>query len=249
MNLFDIDPGLIEALRAADSVAVLTGAGISAESKIPTFREAMTGLWAKYDPTELATPQAFARDPKLVWDWYQWRRDLVADAEPNPGHRALAQMEKLFDEFLLITQNVDSLHQRAGSTKLVELHGNIARTKCSQDGRVVASWPETDQTPPPCPHCGALLRPDVVWFGESLPGHALTGAMKAASNCDVFFSVGTSAVVEPAASLIYYAMNNRAVTVEVNPNPTAQANMVTYALAGPSGEVLPQLLAALEAAR
>lgn len=238
---------LVKRLKSAKKVAVLTGAGVSAESKIPTFRDAMTGLWAKYEPTELATPQAFARDPKLVWDWYAWRRELVADAAPNPGHEAIARMETLFDDFLLITQNVDSLHQRAGSTKLVELHGNISRVKCSREHVVVTPIPESDQTPPPCPHCGAHLRPDVVWFGESLPMKALEAAQQAAANCDVFFSVGTSAVVEPAASLIFFALNNGADTVEVNPNPTGQAHLVHHTLMGPSGQALPALLAALEA--
>ena len=155
---------LIARLRQARRVAVLTGAGISAESGVPTFRQAQTGLWARYDPQQLATPQAFRRQPQLVWDWYAWRRGLVAGVEPNPGHFALAEIERRVPQFTLITQNVDSLHQRAGSRAVLELHGNIARTTCSREGRVVEAWPESDERPPRCPHCGAFLRPDVVWL-------------------------------------------------------------------------------------
>jgi len=240
------DKALLESLRRARRVVVMTGAGVSAESRIPTFRDAMTGLWARYRPEDLATPRAFARNPKLVWDWYQWRRQLVSDAEPNPGHRALAEMESLFDEMTLITQNVDGLHARAGSSRPLELHGNIHRVKCSYEHRVVDDWSVDGDGPPPCPFCGEHLRPDVVWFGEPLSNRVLEASVAAARDCDVFFSVGTSAVVEPAASLIFYAMNTGAITVEINPQPTAQAGMVTHAIAGKSGEVLPRLLAELK---
>lgn len=236
------DAQLIETLRGARHVAVLTGAGVSAESKIPTFRDAMTGLWARYRPEELATPQAFAANPKLVWDWYQWRRSLVEAAAPNEGHKALARLADLVPRLTLITQNVDSLHQRAGSPEVVELHGNISRTKCAREGRIVASWPDTDQAPPPCPHCGAHLRPDVVWFGESLPPDALHQAADAARRCDVFFSIGTSALVQPAASLIYETMRRGGMTVELNPGETPQSDEVTHSLRGPSGVILPALL-------
>ena len=245
MTVPRINGALLERLRRARRVVALTGAGVSAESSIPTFRDAMTGLWAEYRPEDLATPRAFARTPKLVWDWYQWRRGLVRDAEPNPGHHALAEMESRFAELTLITQNVDGLHAKAGSSKPLELHGNIHRTKCSYEHRLVEEWEDRDDGPPPCPFCGKHLRPDVVWFGESLPATVLESAVNAARDCDVFLSVGTSAVVEPAASLIYHAMNNDAVTVEINPRPTAQAGMVTHALEGKSGEVLPRLLDAL----
>ena len=160
---------LLQRLAAAKSVTVLTGAGVSAESGVPTFRDAQTGLWAKFSPEELATPRAFRRNPRLVWEWYEWRRKLVAGAKPNPAHLALAEMENLFLRFHLITQNVDGLHQRAGSRNVIELHGNITRTKCSEEGTIVSSWKDTGDVPPKCPACGGLLRPDVVWFEEPMP--------------------------------------------------------------------------------
>ncbi|MCA9934928.1 MAG: NAD-dependent deacylase [Ardenticatenaceae bacterium] len=233
---------LRKVLRNAQHIVVLTGAGTSAESGVPTFREAQTGLWAQYDPQELATPQAFRRNPKLVWEWYIWRRELVTNAEPNPGHFALAEMEKLLPKFTLITQNVDGLHQRAGSLTPIELHGNIMQTKCFEDGETVTEWAETGEVPPRCPRCGGLLRPDVVWFGESLPFMALNQAIRAARQCDVFLSVGTSALVQPAASLPVEAMQAKAVTVEVNPQATPLTQYMDFVLARPSGTALPELL-------
>src|SRR5215467_7745474 len=171
---------LIAALEDARSVAVLTGAGVSAESGIATFRDAQTGLWARFDPRELATPSAFARNPKLVWDWYAWRREQVVTAQPNAGHRALAELERRMPRFLLITQNVDGLHQRAGSRNVVELHGNIGRVKCSREGTLVERWDVSGDAVPRCAVCGALLRPDVVWFEEMLPTDALEQAEAAA---------------------------------------------------------------------
>ncbi len=165
----EIPTELIEALRKAARVTALTGAGISAESGVPTFRDAQTGLWAKYRPEELATTEAFRRNPRLVWDWYTWRRERVAQAHPNPGHLALAEMEKRVPQFTLVTQNVDGLHRRAGSRNVIELHGNIMRTKCFHEDIMVEAWADTGETPPSCPHCGGPLRPDVVWFGEALP--------------------------------------------------------------------------------
>ena len=240
----NIPTDLIEELRQANHVAVLTGAGTSAESGVPTFREAQTGLWARYNPEELATPHAFQRNPKLVWEWYEWRRGLVTNAEPNPGHLALVEMAQYVPQLTLITQNVDGLHQRAGSDNVIELHGNIMRTKCFDDGRIVTDWPETDEKPPHCPHCNGRLRPDVVWFGEGLPYDALGAAIEAAQSCDIFLSIGTSALVQPAASLPLQAVGNGRITVEINPQPTPITRQMTYALAGPSGEVLPALLAA-----
>jgi NAD-dependent deacetylase len=240
----DFSPHLLEKLRAARHVAVLTGAGISAESGVPTFRDAQTGLWARFDPLELASPQAFARDPRLVWEWYAWRRDLVAGAQPNPGHHALAALARRVPQLTLITQNVDNLHQAAGSADVIELHGNIQRIKCSRDGAPVDEWVDTGEVPPRCPLCGAYLRPDVVWFGESLPAPALFAAVAAARDCDVFFAIGTSALVQPAASLPLEALQRGAVVVEINPEATPLTHAVTYALAGPAGQVLPALLAA-----
>ena len=241
-----IFPTLIEALRSARYVVVLTGAGISAESSIPTFRDAQTGLWAKYSPQELATPQAFRRNPKLVWEWYAWRRELVAQAKPNPGHLALAELEQLVPLFTLITQNVDGLHQRAGSRNVIELHGNIKRTKCFEQGHMVDSWDETGEIPPRCPKCNSYLRPDVVWFGESLPRQALADAFAAAEQCDLFLSIGTSALVHPAASLPAVALERGTITVEINPDSTPLTPRVTYTLQGPAGQVLPNLIATLQ---
>jgi NAD-dependent deacetylase len=231
-------------LRAARHVVVLTGAGVSAESGIPTFREAQTGLWAQYDPQELATPQAFVKKPRLVWEWYAWRRTLVSAAKPNAGHIALAEMARHVARFDLITQNVDGLHQLAGSTDVIELHGNLHRTKCFREEIVIDEWADTGEVPPRCPRCGDRLRPDVVWFGEVLPGDALHAASEAATECDVFFSIGTSGVVEPAASLARIAMQHGAKVIEINPVATPLTSMVTFALQAPSGEVLPALLRA-----
>lgn len=241
---FTIPPAVVEALCKARHVAVLTGAGVSAESGVPTFRDAQTGLWAKYDPQELATPQAFRRNPQLVWEWYAWRRQLVSQARPNPGHIALADLEQRVPKFTLITQNVDGLHQQAGSKNVIELHGNIARTKRFDDNVIVETWEDTGEVPPRCPVTGSLLRPDVVWFGEMLPEDALTAAMQAANNCDLFFSIGTSALVQPAASLPMFALDNGATVVIINIDVPARATPGLYAIQGPSGQVLPALLQA-----
>ena len=241
-----IPPKLIETLRSAQFVVVLTGAGVSAESNIPTFRDAQTGLWAKYSPEELATPQAFRRNPKLVWEWYAWRRELVNQAKPNPGHLALAALEQRVLKFTLITQNVDGLHQRAGSRNIIELHGNLHRTICFKERRVVEDWPDPNEVPPRCPHCGSLLRPDVVWFGETLPAKALQAAFAAAQECDVLLSVGTSGLVQPAASIPFTARQAGATTVEINPDTTPLTPYVTYAIHGPAGEILPSLSKAME---
>jgi len=239
-----IPPELIEALRSARYVMILTGAGVSAESNIPTFRDAQTGLWAKYNPEELATPQAFRRNPRLVWEWYAWRRERVAQARPNLGHLALVELERRVPNFTLITQNVDGLHRQAGSQNVIELHGNIQRTVCFEERTVVESWAETGQVPPQCPQCGGLLRPDVVWFGETLPPQALSAAFEAAEGCDLFLSIGTSALVHPAASLPLVARQRGTTTVEINPETTPLTSAVTFSLPGPAGQVLPELLQA-----
>ena len=233
---------LIRELASAKRVTVLTGAGVSAESGVPTFRDAQTGLWANFKPEELATPQAFRRNPRLVWEWYEWRRNRVADVQPNPAHLALAEMEKLFPHFHLITQNVDGLHQRAGNRNVIELHGNITRTKCYDEGTIISSWRDTGEVPPKCPNCGGLLRPDVVWFEEPMPEAEMELAMQASTHCDIFFSIGTSAAVFPAAALPYEALRSGATTVEVNPQPTPFTLEAHFALAGAAGLILPALL-------
>ena len=241
---FKIPAEFIEKLRHAQKVTISTGAGTSAESGVPTFREAQTGLWALYDPEQLATPQAFRKNPRLVWDWYAWRRSLVTNAEPNAGHLALAQMAGLIPELVLITQNIDGLHQRAGNTDVIELHGNIMRSKCSHCMRIALEFEETEDPPPTCPNCRGLLRPDVVWFGESLPYESLVAARKAARDCDIFFSIGTSSLVQPAASLPLEALDRGNVVVEINPAQTPLSSLMTYVLSGSSGFVLPELVKA-----
>lgn len=243
----EFSPDLIRVLRAARHIAVLTGAGVSAESGIPTFRDAQVGLWAQYRPEDLATPEAFARNPGLVWDWYAWRAAIVRGARPNPGHDALAEMQQRVPRLSLITQNVDGLHQLAGSTDVIELHGNIMRTKCSRENIVIDHWAKTDDVPPRCPRCDAYLRPDVVWFGEMLPPAALEAALQAADTCDVFFSIGTSGLVEPATSLARIAWNHGAAVVEINPTRTPLTARATFALQGASGEILPALVKAAAA--
>jgi NAD-dependent deacetylase len=242
---FPLDPALIRCLAAARSIVVLTGAGISAESGVPTFRDAQTGLWSKFDPRELATPSAFARNPKLVWDWYAVRRERVGVAQPNAGHRALVAMEACVDDFTLVTQNVDGLHRAAGSVRLVELHGNIARVRCSRGCGVVTHWNEAaPDEPPRCADCGAYLRPDVVWFEEALPVAAIGAAEQAARRCDVLLVVGTSAEVYPAAALPAYAQAAGATVVEINPEATPLSDRADHVLRGPAGTVLPALVAA-----
>lgn len=236
---------LDEAVRLIDNaerIAVLTGAGTSAESGIPTFRDALTGLWARFDPLELATPEAFERDPKLVWDWYAERRRKVRECRPNDGHRALARLESVCADFTLITQNVDGLHQRAGSQNVHELHGNILRVRCVREGTRFNDWQEVDtEGPARCPDCGALLRPDVVWFGEQLPTDAFAAAERAARSGDVFLVVGTSGVVYPAAGLAHLAAASGADVIEVNPEETPLSETARYSLRGPAGEMLRQL--------
>lgn len=239
-----IPKGLVAALRAARHVAVLTGAGVSAESGLPTFRDAQTGLWARYSPEELASPQAFHRNPALVWSWYAERRRMALAAAPNPGHSALAALEALVPRLTLITQNVDGLHRRAGSSDPIELHGNLTRARCSVDGTVYTSWSEAEEGPPRCPACGARLRPDVVWFGELIPEEALARAWHAATTCDLFLSVGTSGMVEPAASLPRLAYRSGASVAMINLDVTDSAEERLFYHNARSGELLPALVAA-----
>ena len=238
---------LLDRLRDARKIVALTGAGISAESGLATFRDAQTGLWSKFKPEELATPEAFERNPKLIWDWYAWRRDQVLKAEPNPGHLALVEMEKRVPEFLLVTQNVDGLHARAGSKRIVELHGNIHRFRCFENECASSNFDVDPSTVlrtglGRCRSCGGNLRPDVVWFGEMLPTDALETAMTAADECDVFFSIGTSSVVYPAADLWRRAKERGAIVIEVNKDPTPLTPLADYSLLGKAGEILPQLV-------
>lgn len=234
---------LVTTLRRAKRVAVLTGAGISAESGIPTFRDAQTGFWARFRAEDLATVEAFERDPQLVWDWYAMRREMVQTAQPNAGHHALAAMARHIPTLTLITQNVDGLHEAAGSADVLELHGNIGRVKCFAEGTVV---PETEWVlgdgVPRCPHCAALLRPDVVWFGEMLPQNTFRRAEKACREAEVVFSIGTSGLVPPAATLPLLAMAAGAIGVEINLDATYLSDQFDYTVRGPSGVILPALV-------
>lgn len=233
-------------LRASRSLVILTGAGVSAESGIPTFRDALTGLWAKFNPEDLATPQAFQRDPELVSRWYDHRRIDCSKCSPNPGHHALAQLEDYFTktnrDFLLLTQNVDRLHQRAGSKNVHELHGTLFAWRCLDCQEERDSHPMPFATYPPICTCGGLLRPAVVWFGEMLPRKVLDTAHAALQTCDTFMSLGTSAVVEPSASFIHQAASHGAKTIEINLHPTPISDLVDYSIRGKTGEILPQVV-------
>ncbi len=237
-----IPQSLINLLRDAKRVAVLTGAGVSAESGVPTFRDAQTGLWAKYEPTELATPEAFKADPELVWNWYAWRRELAGKVQPNPGHVALAQMEQHVPDFALFTQNVDDLHDQAGSQNITRFHGNIFGVKCFDQHHMIDNWDQLPGTPPTCPQCGSWLRSDVVWFGEALPDGAIETAADYVRSADLVFSIGTSSLVYPAAAVPIEALNASVPVVEINPNETPITEHVSLALRGKSGEILPLII-------
>ena len=241
----DFPVELVSLLRATPGLVALTGAGVSQESGLRTFRDAQTGLWAQYRPEDLASPEAFRRDPKLVWDWYAWRREAVKGVRPNPGHYALVELEDRLPQFTLITQNVDGLHRMAGSRHVLELHGNIQRVRCAECYTFTEIWDDDTESVPRCRACGGLLRPDVVWFGEALPRDQLEAAVEAARSCDLFFSIGTSGVVQPAASLAFAAHNRGAVVVEINAEPTPLTTKANFVLQGKSGEILPRLVKAV----
>jgi NAD-dependent deacetylase len=231
-------------LRDARRVTILTGAGVSAASGVPTFRAA-NGLWMNVRPEILATPEAFARDPRLVWEWYDWRRQALAHAQPNAAHHVLARWTRERPGVTLITQNVDGLHERAGSERVVRLHGSIWRVRCWNQCRAGDWLDETvphSTLPPVCPHCGGMVRPAVVWFGEPLAADVLASA-QAACACDVFLAVGTSAVVFPAAGLVYKAKRRSAFTVEINPEATEVSDLVDVSIRGAAEDVLPRLTA------
>lgn len=260
---FAIPAAILARLCGARSAMALTGAGISAESGIPTFRDPGTGLWSQYSPEEFATPRGWRRNPRLVWGWYTHRRRLARAAQPNAGHLALARLADLYSDFTLVTQNVDGLHARAGSRDVVELHGSLFRFRCSVEETPVAYDDPLDADPeamaalergetpevPRCPACGEMLRPDVVWFEEPLPGEPYAAADAAASACDVCFVVGTSALVWPASMLPLFAQRHGALLVEVNPEATELTSRADLSLRGPAGTILPRLVALIEAKR
>ncbi|WP_329103241.1 NAD-dependent deacylase [Micromonospora sp. NBC_01699] len=250
--------GVAALLGQARRVVVFTGAGISAESGVPTFRDDLTGLWARFDAQRLATPEAFHADPDLVWGWYEWRRARVRRAQPNPAHLATAAIEDLIPGSVVITQNVDDLHERAGSRAPVHLRGSLFAPRCVSEAAHPAVLPDTEgdeavdpgdggrMAPPRCTHCGALVRPGVVWFGEALPEAALTAAVEVATACDVLLTIGTSGLVYPAAEIPRIAARSGASVIQINPQPTSLDRICAVNLRGPAAQILPVLV---EAAR
>jgi NAD-dependent deacetylase len=232
---------LREALKKADRVAVLTGAGISAESGVPTFR-GDEGLWQNYRATDLATPQAFARDPELVWKFYNWRRELISRVTHNQAHKALVDMERLVPNFTLITQNVDGLHLLAGSRNLLEIHGNLWKVRCTKCHKVILDRSSNLGTSPKCKSCGGPLRPHVVWFGEALDQGILNQAIESSRTSQVMLVIGTSSVVQPAASLALEAKSGGAVVAEINLESTLQSRLMDFSVLGKAGEIVPKLV-------
>lgn len=246
MTEFGFSEALISKLGRAHCVVAFTGAGISAESGVPTFR-GNEGIWAKFKPEELANMDAFLRNPEMVWEWYAARKKVIAEVKPNPGHYALAEMERIVPVVTVVTQNIDNLHRRAGSTNIFELHGNIERNFCMKCGKPYNNeFVLTAGRLPRC-MCGGLIRPDVVWFGEMLPEDEWNGAEKACRAADVLLSIGTSGVVYPAASLPLEAKRSGAFIVEINPEPTPLTEYADEFLQGKSGLILPRLLEHLKA--
>jgi len=236
----EIDNSLIEKLKNSSSLVFFTGAGISAESGIPTFR-GKDGIWNKLKPEELANFDAFMRNPKMVWEWYNHRKKIIHDSKPNPGHITIAEMQNYFKSVIVVTQNIDNLHRRAGSESIYELHGNIERNFCINCKTFYNKELDFIDGIPKC-KCGGLIRPDVVWFGEYLPEDQFSGGEKAATNSDIFFIVGTSAVVYPAVGLVSMAKQSGSVLVEVNVDTTDISSYVDYSFKGEAGKILPKIL-------
>jgi NAD-dependent deacetylase len=230
-----------EIIDSASNIVVLTGAGISAESGVPTFR-GQEGLWQNYRPEELATPDAFWKDPKLVWEWYDWRRNAVKDAKPNPGHYALAELETQGKNLTLVTQNIDGLHQMAGSSNITEMHGNLWQIRCTKCGEIEQNYEvPLRQLPPKCKKCGDLGRPNVVWFGEMIDMALIDTILRAIEECQVMLIIGTSGVVEPAASMGLVAKQTNKTVIEINLDETPSAGLYDIVIREKSGEILPLL--------
>ncbi|MEW6412512.1 MAG: NAD-dependent deacylase [Candidatus Zixiibacteriota bacterium] len=237
---------IVDVMVNCRSCVVLTGAGISAESGVPTFR-GQEGLWKKFRPEELATMDAFIANPKIVWEWYNWRRQLMAKVTPNAGHLAITEMESWCESFTLVTQNVDNLHRTAGTQDILELHGNIQRNKCVDCNEPFDPVVEINPDKiPKCKLCGGRIRPDVVWFGELLNPQIIDRAFRVSQEADIFFSVGTSAIVHPAASLPPTAKRDGATLVEVNTEETPISFLADFQIREKSGEFLPRLVQQLK---
>lgn len=245
----DIPAALQAILRNAKHVLIFTGAGVSAESGIPTFRDALTGLWQQFDAEELATRNAYRKHPSLVWGWYEWRRGEVMKASPNPAHIAIAALERQVPKLTLVTQNIDDLHERAGSTAPIHLHGSLHAPRCFACHRPhdlplgIPDMPHggLDLEPPRCTRCGGRIRPGVVWFGEDLPAPMLHKAMAAVKQCDLLFSIGTSSLVWPAADIPHAAARRGVPVVQVNPLPTQLDKVARFNLRGAAGEIMPMI--------
>jgi NAD-dependent deacetylase len=241
----DILETIVNKFKTDQRVVVFTGAGVSAESGIPTFRDKFDGLWSQYSVDDVASLQGFNNDPKLVWEWHEQLRNKILGVEPNPAHRAISLMEAMVPDFTLITQNIDGLHQRAGNTKVIELHGNIHRFRCFDEDLPIEKWADTKEIPPRCPHCGGPLRPDVVWFGEALSDDSYSKAKEAVRNCTMLFSIGTSSLIYPAAVIPFEAAHRGAMVVQINPNPTELDEATPFTLRGNAGEWMPIIVNAV----
>jgi NAD-dependent deacetylase len=233
---------VLHRLKTAQRVVVLTGGGMAAESNVPTFREALSGPWAGYDVRELATEQAFLRNPRLVWEWYEYRRRTAEAAQPSSSHYALVDLEQFYPSFTLITQTIDGLHWRAGSRDIVELNGCLRRGRCYEAGHVVSTWEDVGESPPRCPHCGSMLRPDVVLFGEGLPQGELRRARRAVEQCDIFLCAGAVGAIEPIASFPFIAKRGGALLIAVDDQDSIYSVMSDYTIATRPGEALPDLV-------
>jgi NAD-dependent deacetylase len=229
-------------LKTASRVVAITGGGMAATSSVPSFRAAHSGEWAKYDVSELATIQAFARNPRLVWEWYEYRRRTADAAEPSQAHYALVDLEQRYPTFTLITQTIDGLHWRAGSRDLIELNGSLRRSRCYEAGHIISSWEDVGESPPRCPHCGSLLRPGVVMFGEGLPEWELRAARAAVEQCEVFMCVGEVGAIEPVASFPFIAKRVGALVLSIDAADSIYTLMADHVIDAQLGEALPELV-------
>jgi NAD-dependent deacetylase len=233
---------VLHRLKNASRIVALTGGGIAAASNVPSFREAHSGEWSQYDVSELATVQAFMRNPRMVWEWYEHRRRTAEAAEPSPAHYALVDLEQYYPIFSLITQTIDGLHWRAGSRDLIELNGSLRRSRCYEAGHIISSWEDVGESPPRCPHCGSVLRPGVVMFGEGLPEWELRAARAAVERCEVFMCVGDVGAIEPVASFPFIAKRAGALVLAIDAPNSIYTIMADHVIDEPLADALPDLV-------